>query len=1606
MTHAHHTHLALIQRQIPDWLRQASPEQRAELALLIRESQQQTQRLRQALAPLQPIDAFCKPLLEHALARWFPQTPVASLLQAQVSFTGDAPRKHLSMLEAALQNAEADTPAKLLAADFSPLALDTATLVRGIRNLDLGQRYRAHLGDIVDNDAFRALLEKQDRSALRAELAMATLRGHLDSHGQALARAVLEDQAQITRESGSRVVQRQFITLFGTPLNGPLVIQLQDPSADESCLLYLPGDPQGALRQHASLGELRAALTDRLADHDFRAFFIRHVPLPEQAGFLQRLRETLYPHYPYAELHPTPPVLDKGDRFSWLRRAFPGPRDIWQETRDKNARLPLGLEQWPGDCFKARARTQVERKFIDAASVAVPVAQLDANAQLARLESWLGAGLTVLNLASFFVPGLAELMLVVGGAQIVDEFLDGVHAANAQDSDAAIAHLFGVIESLVQFAALGAVEALSVPAGPLQGWHLVDSEAGTRLWHGDLAPFHREAPGQLTARADGLHQGQGRTWLKTPTHSYPLEQAGNGSRRLAAAPGQRVRPSLQGEEPGPWVFAHEQPLHWDRAQLLQRLANSAGDLDAPALQRALQCSGYDEAVLRRVMVDREPAPALLLDTLEMLGGKVPPAPARVAQGELLARDFPSLSARAQAELLAQARPADLLQMQRTQRLPLRLGESARLYLREARINRALARLHQPNGPVADRDALVFGALAQLPGWTGEVRIELREGSVSGRLLQACGPEALPAKRIVRSEKGYEPLNEQGEALANRADVFQALLNALPDSERTALGLQIHEPDALKDALLGLLASDRASAARHLGMQPVRPWYRLPRRLPGGQFGYPLSGRGLGWVSEDELFNRLFPSTEPHANQALRQRLHQEAGGQPLSALLERLRGEYLQLESTLQLWIHDSHVANGASLEAQRAVRGEAARRLRMAWRRESTHAASRVDHVILELDGHNLGQLPTLPAPMPHVRQLRITYLSGSAVDSLDDFLGGFTNVQTLDLEYNTLEAIPPSIGQMDALQSLDLSSNSVDLDEAANLELLAGRRNLRRLNLGNALLDLPVAALERLASLPSLTTLAIDNNGLNLTTEHFEALQRWPSLIDLSMTSNDTTLTEESRAALARLNRLQTLFLGENPLDLAPDVSGWHHLQALDLQQTGIDEWPTGLTELMNQRPLHLHSLDLSENELTEAPDLQGSAFAEAVHGPQPSASFDFDNNPFTAQAHQRLADAGMPALGDNEGEEPWFIDWPEDLLEHHALTANEPSWQPLYELFERVAQTADYQTQPLHVRTRMQHVLRTLSENPGEAAEGGWGRAQLHEQVMEAIDDATQGCVDQASLLFQQIETDVMLWDAVNTAAPGTHSEQVALNSAAGLLRQQRLDERIGDLFNARVARRRALAQAADAQAREAAPALDADDDLNDVALTEPDYNVDEIEMALHARMQLRGPLGLPPQPQVIRFDYLARLSPATVNRLGAGVNAQVDAALFSQWACEQRFWQQWLRRLRAGEFQALAREWEAASEYHSELTEPTQSLGNYTGPRVPAAYIDALERELGHIDGLQWRQGGALQRVDLVSGRHADESAIYQRASELLLSTRKAAEDALLRSLTEAMASTLT
>ncbi|WP_449433950.1 dermonecrotic toxin domain-containing protein [Pseudomonas putida] len=1598
-------HLSFIDSRLPAWLRQATTAQRKQLQRRVRASHRATRQLKRALATLQAMPDFCRPLLAQALGDWYPDRDLPS---GEQGWLWNHDQRHgASWLQAALQNFDAGAEITLYASRQAaqPLPIDAARFVSGIRNLDLGQRYQDHLSERLDTDVFRQQLRAQDHAAFAADLCQAKLQGHIDSRGERLGEAALAAISLIPAvQGGEHALECGYLSLFETPLSGPLVIRHAPVAQQEACLLYLPGHPSNPLRQFPSMAALGRNLTRMLWQDSERAFFIRYVSQARQPRFATRLRETLYPRYPYAELQATPPVLEKGDSVSWIRQIFPNPHHLWQETLDKNARLPWAFTAWPSDCFSARARTAVERRLADAATLAVPVAQRDAAAQLARIEHWLGVGMNVLNVAGFFLPGLAELMLVVGGAQIVDEFLEGVHEANEGQADAAIGHLFDVFENIVLFTALGAAGHAVQAQGELHDWHPVGSASQARLWSGELAPFSHPQPWPdgTPPTAQGLYRWQGRNWVQLDGRNMPLEPLTKGTWRLAPSKGYRHQPRLLGNAEGSWVLEHERPLAWPEARLLARLGPSSAGLDLPGLQLALRCSGYDGAALREMMIDHQPIPALLLDSLETFGAAGGRGlPALTHEGSALARDFPALSPRACDEILAQARPGDLTHMQRTGRLPLALAERARLHLREARINRALARFAQSTGARQDRDALAFAALARLPGWTGEIRIELREGARAGRLLAAAGPQSAQAKTLLLQGETYQPLDEAGQTLANRGDLFQAILQALPDSERTTLNLEIHDAPALRQQLFELAASDRRQAALDLHMAPVRPQYRLPTRLPGdGRLGYQLSGRSRGWLSEEQLFDQLYPTRQNQDRETLRAVLRQQAGNEPgaFAALLRRLQSEYRQTDHSLQQWVHDPEGVSVGGLELRRSARQATAQRIRQAWRRENADASGSLEHVILNLDVEHIGELPRLPAPLPHVRQLSLSGLEQSDASNLGEFLRALPRLQHLDLAQNNLTALPAELGELAQLEYLDLSANSLDLGNEDDLTTLSRLTQLRHLNLASALDDLPIPALERLAQLPALPALHCDLNNLQLSAEHFQVLQRWPALNELALGHNDITLDEASQAALAGLDRLQTLSLYDNPLDLAPDVTGWHQLQQLDLENAGIGEWPTGLLELMNQQPLRLRLLDLSSNSLSAVPQLRDTAFVAAVRAHETNTFLALDGNPFDEQALQRLGDAGLPIPAEVDLQPEWGEDWPHDLTGHMQATQHDPHWRPLYELFQRMEGTADYQRNPHNLRQRMQHIVRTLATDPVAPTEEIWGLTQVQQQITDLLEAGAQTCVDQASLLFQQVETEVAVWRAVSQADAGTSDLAVAVNSAATLLRQHLLDERIGALYQARVARRTALT----GETGEALPALHPDDEISDASLGDPNYMLDELEMGVYARMQLQTRLGLPTQPSEIRFDYLAQLNEATLERVAQAVQTAADAQRVSQWAVDQPFWQGWIRRLQPAAFDALARDWEGASAYFDELSQPSTNTGAYTGIAVPVGYIEALEQNLGNVPGLSWRLDGVLQRIDLASNRYAGESGLYRQAGDLLLKARQQTQAALLLQLTEAMA----
>ncbi|WP_248919434.1 dermonecrotic toxin domain-containing protein [Pseudomonas entomophila] len=1596
-------HLAFIHQRLPAWLAQASPAQRRALERRIRRSHTASRRVAETLAPLEDIEAFCRPLLEQALRDWFPQATLPAVDLGRVLMG----RHDQSWLEAALQNFDSDDKPTLLdtAGATRHSTVDVDSFVKGVRNLDLGQRYRYHLADRIDTDDFRELLRQQDHAAFAAALSLAHLRGHVKAQGALIGETVVAGLA----ESARRELHCSFLSLFGMPLNGPMLIHL-DPSRNiDTCLLYLPGHPSSPLREYASQTVAVAALTQRLWNAQERKFFVRYVDLANQPRFVAHLRATLYPRYPYARVHTSLPVLEKGESVSWFSRAFPSPKGIWQETLDKNARLHFTTTPWRKDAFVERARTQVERRLQDAAALAVPTAQRDALARLARIEGWLGIGLTVLNVAGLFLPGLGEVMLVVGGAQLVDEFLEGVHSANEGDADAAIRQLFDVFENLVQFAALGAAVHFSEPVGVLQGWHQVGAPGEERLWHGELTPFARARPWPegYAVGAKGLYEWQGQQWLQRDTLALPLERTSDGTLRLAASKGHRHQPALLGNGQGSWLLEQDRPLTWPQDALLRHLGPLGVGLDQATLERALVSSGYDTSVLRQTLENHRPLPALLVDSLEALGARpmngTPPEPASAAP---LARAFPSLSRPARMEILAQANPRDLAQLQRTGRLPLPIAETARLYAREGRINKALARFHQASGNVPDRDTLALGALQRLPGWTGEVRIEVREARLGGPLKAAAGKPGHPAKVLARTSRGYVPFDEHGLELGGNSDLFHALLQALPDRERVALGVQIGEPEALRDKLFEFAASDRRQAATDLGMVPVRPLYRLPSRLPGERrLGYRLSGGARGWVSEDELFDQLFPATPTDDREMLRLRLRYQAGDQPgaFGRLLTRMRADYRQLDFELQRWVHDPEGVSVVGLEQRSARREALAQRIRSAWRREGTgDPSSNIDQVTLLMEVHQLDSLPAIPVKLPHVRQLTVNGLTDPHATNLGQLLKAFPGVRHLDLAQNALNRLPATLGELSELQSLDLSENNIDLDEASSLTLIGQLPQLRRLNLTDGIQDLSEAALERLAQLPALSWFQADANELALGAEHFRALQHWPALRGISLGRNAIVLDELGRSALAGLNRLEALMLYDNPLSLAPDVSGWTALQQLDLESTGISQWPEGLTTLMNQQPLALRQIDLSHNGLTDAPDLRNSAFARSVRDDVPDIAYSVNDNPFGDAARQRLENAGLQTTAPGRGPIEWSDGWPPELQIHLSDTMEDPQWHALYELFDRLMYSAEYQRSPEAVRRRMQHVVRTLAGSQDGLAQASWGQAQLHQQIGDLLRDAGQQCVDQASLLFQQVETDVQVWQAVNRAAPGLADEAVAVDAAGSLYRQRLLDARVGELYQARVNRRRYLAEATDDLQRQAAPPRHTDDDIADAALTEPDYLLDELEMALHARMQLRERLHLPAQPSEIRYAYLARLSEATLQRLAVGVESSYNAQRLGQWAMAQPFWQAWLQRLSPQAFETLARTWEGASEYYDALASAGGIDGDYTGPPVPEAFIDALQREVDDIPGLAWRLGGIVQRFDLGAARFAPHlPAVLDRVGGVLLQARRNAEAALQATLTDTL-----
>lgn len=524
---------------------------------------------------------------------------------------------------------------------------------------------------------------------------------------------------------------------------------------------------------------------------------------------------------------------------------------------------------------------------------------------------------------------------------------------------------------------------------------------------------------------------------------------------------------------------------------------------------------------------------------------------------LIKSRFPSVPLAAIDQMMALANAAERQQMARwdmtdatqTKPIPLRIAEELRHYQREVRLNRAYEGLYREALATEDTPRLVLATLKTLPGWSDTVRIELRDESTTGTLLDSVGPQdSTQLKTVVKLNNLYKAYDNAGNDLSTWDNLYVALQHALPDAERLAMGRASIHQGALLEKALAATPLSRDALTHVLKMSPIKPFFRSPMRLKSGEVGYPMSGLrerlGLGQSPRSRVLD-LYPTYTREEVQALLRSL-----GDAAVPELKRRKIELQTLTQDLDRWVASNTMRDVGGDRLQvvpMEVRRTVAERIRLCWKRQTRVVVARGGiraGYELDLGGLQVGFLPDLSADFSHVAALGLRDV-GLSHRSSEAFLSRFPSLRWLDISHNRLTEFPTALGSMKGLTKLIAGANRLTLTPP-DVQMLEGLSRLKLLYLEHNLLE----------RLPDFSKMP-DLHGLNLKGTGISA---WPTglldqpleLIDL----RDNQLADVPEALInpppehgqstARLN--SATFIQGNPMDeaVAQRLRGyWTELQ-----------------------------------------------------------------------------------------------------------------------------------------------------------------------------------------------------------------------------------------------------------------------------------------------------------------------------------------------------------------------------------------------------------------------------------------------------------------------------
>jgi Leucine-rich repeat (LRR) protein len=347
---------------------------------------------------------------------------------------------------------------------------------------------------------------------------------------------------------------------------------------------------------------------------------------------------------------------------------------------------------------------------------------------------------------------------------------------------------------------------------------------------------------------------------------------------------------------------------------------------------------------------------------------------------------------------------------------------------------------------------------------------------------------------------------------------------MPDSERTALNLNIGEGERLKQ-LIRQHALSRDALRTLLVQHPeLKPTYD-PKvmRLLGGGDGYRQMPRNIPTLQGRA--QTLFPHLSAEELDAFVERLQQHPSGP--RAELSRLMTQHAQLLETLSSWrdeiplfIPDTQVRiTPEQFGAQQQVRRQFTIHLAECWRQQWTLPETALEAVDLNFFQPIIGQLPTLGTDFSGISMLRMD--GGSATRGMHEFLRSFTGLRFLKLRDFNLGRLPDTLASLQ-LDELILSNCAITLNPESRA-WLAGQHRLTAMDLYKN----PLGLAPDVGSMPDLNYIDLSQTGI---TELPRELLTRPRLRTALL--NDNQITELPSALFTLQQSTQEGFdLGNNP-------------------------------------------------------------------------------------------------------------------------------------------------------------------------------------------------------------------------------------------------------------------------------------------------------------------------------------------------------------------------------------------------------------------------------------------------------------------------------------------